>query len=185
MVEELLHPDRIFRSDRTGNVYVMNADGTSVQQLTNSAQEDRAASWSPDGLTIAFHKEVPGNTDMWLMNADGTNQRNLTSSPLSFNSEASWVSDVSAFYSAAAPAGNAGTLALYRVDAGTGSLTQVTTETAGLQDTNPVLSPDESTLLFTSNRAGGAVEVFSLDLGTLAVLQVTNAPGFSASHDWR
>jgi len=77
-------------------IYVMNADGTDVRQLTSNADFDSAPSWSPDGTKIAFEKAaagtfVPGvpaepgkeaeEKDIYVMRADGTHVRRLTDSP--------------------------------------------------------------------------------------------------------
>ena len=45
-----------FHSERDGNpeIYVMNADGSNVTQLTNHPQYDLHPAWSPDGRRIAF-----------------------------------------------------------------------------------------------------------------------------------
>jgi TolB protein len=46
-----------FESDRDGSdseIYVMNADGSDVTQLTNNNASDGSPSWSPDGERIAF-----------------------------------------------------------------------------------------------------------------------------------
>jgi Tol biopolymer transport system component len=71
-------------------LYVMDADGTNVRQLTHNADFDSAPAWSPDGQRIAF-ENAPGNTlvpgteahekDIYVMNADGTHVRRLTDSP--------------------------------------------------------------------------------------------------------
>lgn len=63
------------------NIYVMNADGTNVQQLTTAPGSDEEAAWSPDGTQIAFvsdrlsHKG--SKPDVFVMNADGTNQHKI------------------------------------------------------------------------------------------------------------
>lgn len=76
-----------FISDRdsqgTFQVYVMNAEGGSVRQLTTSHKQGNAAGvgapvWSPDGARIAFPSDRDGNREIYLMNADGSNQVNLT-----------------------------------------------------------------------------------------------------------
>jgi Tol biopolymer transport system component len=77
-------------------LYVMDADGTNVRQLTDNGDFDSAPAWSPDGTQIAFEKAaagtfVPGvpaepgkeaeEKDIYVMDADGTNVRRLTDSP--------------------------------------------------------------------------------------------------------
>ena len=36
------------------NIFVINADGTGLRQLTSSKYEDNDPEWSPDGTMIAF-----------------------------------------------------------------------------------------------------------------------------------
>ena len=59
-------------------IYVMNADGTGLTQLTENAfTTDSAASWSPDGtkiIFISFRENPMGTPGIYVMNADGTNQ---------------------------------------------------------------------------------------------------------------
>ncbi len=73
----------VFHSDRDGemDIYVMNADGSDVQRLTDAAGRDVEPHWSPDGATIVFSSERddPDNAQLYLMNADGSNQRRLPS----------------------------------------------------------------------------------------------------------
>src|SRR4029077_13628440 len=70
-----------FSSLRDGNsdIYVMNADGSNVQRLTNYPTWNDAPRWSPDGTRIVFQSLRGGYvTDIYVMNADGTNQTRLT-----------------------------------------------------------------------------------------------------------
>jgi Tol biopolymer transport system component len=71
-------------------IYVMNADGTNVRQLTSNADFDSAPSWSPDGKQILFERAPAGTftpgteaqeKDIYVMRADGTHVRRLTDSP--------------------------------------------------------------------------------------------------------
>ena len=70
-----------FESDADGDmeIYVMDANGGGVVQLTHNAEHDEGPVFSPDGTQIAFTRgENDVATDVWAMNADGTGQRRLT-----------------------------------------------------------------------------------------------------------
>jgi dipeptidyl aminopeptidase/acylaminoacyl peptidase len=57
--------------DNHDDVWVIDADGTDLRQLTSSPGHDFDPSWSPDGAQIAFRSERSGDTEIWLMNSDG------------------------------------------------------------------------------------------------------------------
>jgi uncharacterized protein (TIGR02145 family) len=71
-----------FVSERTGSpqIYLMNADGSGLQQLTDDQREHWYPHWSPDGSMLAFHSHR--NDSIWSIykiDADGTNLTRLTS----------------------------------------------------------------------------------------------------------
>jgi TolB protein len=57
------------------NVYVVNADGSTLTQVTYSDEPISSASWSPDGTQIVF--TMGAIPQLNLMNADGSNMRRL------------------------------------------------------------------------------------------------------------
>jgi Tol biopolymer transport system component len=69
-----------FQSDRSGNrqVWVMNADGTGLVNLTNRSGDDNSPAWWPDGTKIAFASDRGGTFGIWTMDADGTGLSNIT-----------------------------------------------------------------------------------------------------------
>src|SRR3954451_19748266 len=73
--------------DHSGDeeLYLMNADGSNVVELTSNAVFDSAPAFSPDGTKLAFESaRDSGNAlalDIYVMNADGSDVRRLTADP--------------------------------------------------------------------------------------------------------
>jgi Tol biopolymer transport system component len=79
-------------------IYLMNANGSGVRQLTANGFDDEFPSWSPDGRNLVFQRDfdpVIGQVDydLFTMKADGTHQRNLTRSPGINDQDADWSPD--------------------------------------------------------------------------------------------
>jgi TolB protein len=75
--------------DQPSEIYVINADGTDLHQLTDTGRVNLDPRWSPDGSQIVFYGyevgafDDPGDTtslrtDVFIMNADGSGLTNLT-----------------------------------------------------------------------------------------------------------
>ncbi|MCL6450513.1 MAG: Ig-like domain-containing protein [Acetobacteraceae bacterium] len=58
-----------FTSHRDGNyeIYLMNADGTGLRNLTRHPATDNSATWSPDGKKIAFVSSRDGGYDVYVL----------------------------------------------------------------------------------------------------------------------
>ena len=77
------HARIAFMSDRDGNkeIYVMDASGGNLRNLTNNPATDGWAAWSPNGVHIAFTSDRDGNYGIYVMDAKGRGVRNLTRNP--------------------------------------------------------------------------------------------------------
>ena len=73
------------RDNPTGDLYLMNPDGSNVVRLTyNVASSVGYPAWSHDGTRIAFNCQVQaGNDDICTINLDGTGFARLTTDPAS------------------------------------------------------------------------------------------------------
>jgi hypothetical protein len=75
-----------------GEIFRMQADGSSPLNLTNSSAEETYPSASPDATKILFSSKSTGNSEIFLADADGTDALNLTNNPEP-DSQASWASN--------------------------------------------------------------------------------------------
>src|SRR5919106_103826 len=72
-----------FASRRSGSfdIYLLNADGSGAERISDATAEEGEPAWSPDGEWITYVRRTPGTAvrELWLMRADGTGRRALTS----------------------------------------------------------------------------------------------------------
>jgi TolB protein len=61
-------------------LWIINRDNTDARQLTGEGSDGLPA-WSPDGLKIAFSRNVADNVDIFVIDVDGTNLQRLTTAP--------------------------------------------------------------------------------------------------------
>jgi len=60
------------------HIFVVNVDGTSLQQLTNDEWDTSWPSFSPDGTKILYSSSETGIPQLWTMNVDGSAKTALT-----------------------------------------------------------------------------------------------------------
>lgn len=62
-------------------LYVINADGSDLRQITSGDVNDLQPAWSPDGQWIAFHRTGA----LWIVQPDGSEARMLFGDPAEFS----------------------------------------------------------------------------------------------------
>ena len=133
------------------DLFVMDADGSNVKQLTNSPGYDGGPFFSPDNSEVVWRRFNPdGNSaEIWTMDIDGGNQRQLTSDAMVAWGPYYHPSGDYIIYSSNV-LGHAN-FELFLIDAeGTNTPVRVT-NTDGT-DILPVFSPDGSRLAWSTTR---------------------------------
>jgi Tol biopolymer transport system component len=69
-----------FASNRSGTrqLYVANANGRNVEQVTDLNNMGGRSSWSPDGRKLAFYRGPAGDREIYIINIDGSGLQRLT-----------------------------------------------------------------------------------------------------------
>ena len=73
----------------TGQVHVMDFNGSGDAVITRAGVTSEYPCWSPDGKRIAFQTSRDGNFEIYVMNADGSEPRRLTNNA-AFDGRPSW-----------------------------------------------------------------------------------------------
>lgn len=189
----------VFQSDRhdemMGNrdIYIMNADGSSIRRLLHRDESDETPVWSPDGSHILFSSYVTDeNNELFIMNVDGTGLTQLTDDPgrdghqhfspdgdrIIFNSQRD--DDGS---------GDTSNYEIYEMNRD-GTDVRRLTNFAGW-DTYPSISPDGAKIVWRrvlptggSSQSGRNSEIFVMNRDGSSPENLTNDPSFDGYPAW-
>ena len=157
-----------FMSTRDGNweIYVMDADGSDMERLTNNTASEYYPAWSP-GSRIAFTSTRDGNFDIYAMDADGSDVERLTNNPAEDWFPA-WSPDSARIAFLSTRDGN---WEIYAMDADGSDVERLTNNTG--RDWAPAWSPDGTRIAFPSSRDGNR-EIYVMDADGSDVERLTN-----------
>jgi TolB protein len=175
----------LFESSVAGHyeLFTMNADGSSVVQLTHTGTNHDTPSWSPDGRKIAFVSDRNGHEVIYVMDADGSSEQPVTSATAD-SIHPNWSPDSRKLIYCAdddlhPPKKNEA--AIYVVDLQSGQATTLISEGT---NTYPSWSPDGSKIAFRKMVGEMNSEVFIANSDGTAQKNVTEHPAFDGWPAW-
>ena len=182
--QELRLGQLVFDSTRAGenrDLYLMNADGSSVTRLTEGEADIFAGPWSPDGQRIVYTAYGLTNSVIKGMNFDGSGQSTLSEIPGSDEGFPDWSPDGRRIAFTSRRDGNN---EIYLMDAD-GSNPLRLTDAPG-DDFAPSWSPDGTRIAFASDRgqSAGVYDLFIMNADGSGITQLTDDPAIDYSPDW-
>lgn len=159
-------------SDINGNldIFIMNADGSNMQQLTEDENSDFDPKFSPDGERVAFTSLRKGYANIYCLNLDGFTITQVTSGKY-MDFMGSWSPDGEKIVFTSDRSGN---YDVYCMNADGSEMTQVTTYEG--DDGWPIFSP-HGQIVFVSERSG-SYDLYIMNADGTAIQQLTDTPEY-------
>ena len=163
-----------FGHDDLLKVFVINTDGTGLQNVSGAGQDECYPSWSPDGTQLAFVTGAisSASSDIATMDADGSNR--VTVVTTGDNSWPDWSPDGQRI--AYVRRVNGGS-ELWAVDADGANDTQIT-DSPGVEYT-PAWAPDGTAIAYCRSRRSNVdspCDVFTIAPDGTGVVRLTDTP---------
>jgi Tol biopolymer transport system component/DNA-binding winged helix-turn-helix (wHTH) protein len=162
-----------FESDRSGSheVWISDADGHNLQQITHLNSLTGTPSWSPDSKLLAFDSRAEGEANLYVYNTAGGDLRKITASTRA-NSLPSWSRDGRFLFYASGE--DIDTPSIWRVPVEGGTATKIVAD-----GDLPIPSPDGTHLFFRRYGSGSEsimrIRLDGYDLQTVIVLPVADS----------
>ncbi len=155
------------------DIYVANADGSGLVQLTKTREDESSPCWSPDGRTICFSSRASGRSALYTIPVSGGEPRRLTTAGISNATEPDWSPDGKTIVFTSLM----GDFNICTVPASGGTATVVTT------GEDPSWAANSRTVIF-ARRVGGRRVLSLLDVPSKRVKDIKQTAGSSSQPVW-
>jgi TolB protein len=155
------------------DIWVANADGSGLQQLTRTREDESSPCWSADGQWICYAGKQGGVRGLFKVPASGGAAQRISTRGVSSPSEPDWSPDGKWIVFTA----QMGNFEICVVPAAGG---EVTVLVAG---EDPSWAPNSRTVVF-ANRSGGSRHLSLLDVPTKQVKDAARTSGGNSQPSW-
>jgi TolB protein len=149
------------------DVYVCDADGSNLKQLTFTKEDESSPCWSPDSQTICFASRVGGRAALYTVPASGGQMKHLVTSGVSNTTEPDWSPDGQTIIFTA----QMGNFNICTVPARGGTVTVL------VEGEDPCWAPNSRTAIFCRRDGTGNHALSLLDVPTKQVKTVSRISG--------
>ncbi|MFH0794666.1 MAG: Tol-Pal system beta propeller repeat protein TolB [bacterium] len=166
-----------YKTGKTKEIYVMDADGFNPRPLTNDRSLALAPCWGAGGTELYLTSYSDHNPDLRGVFVDGSRSWWISRRP-GFNFSAAWNPGAQRI---ALTLGKDGNSEIYTMDRNGQDLQRLTKDHA--IDSSPCWSPDGSRIVFTSDR-GGSPQLYAMDAGGGGAKRITYQGTYNDSAAW-
>lgn len=165
---------RIALTDKSGNseIFIINADGTGLRNLTNDPLGDSNPVFSPDGSEIIFARDFYGKMRLYRMDLNGGSQRRVTEKE-GYDQGAAFSPDGATLaFSGDRETADSRGLDIYLLDFNNPANEKRLTARR-FHDGSPTFSPDGKRIAFVSGADGNA-EIYLMNSDGTGLFRLTN-----------
>lgn len=168
--------------DQPYRLYVVNADGTDLQELDSSDEGIGRPTWSPDGQYLAYGVQLTSDvssTEIFKINVNGSDKQPLTDNSDRDN-DPSWSPDGSTILFSS---NRSGYPKIFQMDADGNNVERLTNSGGAIQEYTPSWSPDGEQIAYHQiDGSDKEIYVWEMEAGTS--LQLTSSADSDQDPQW-